>query len=84
MSGGGGLIPPDGERIVALEGRVSGVEADTSAIKHDVHELRVSTDRGFKELNERLISRPSWAVVTYITFTTSGCVGLAVALLSKI
>jgi hypothetical protein len=64
---------PDGERIVALEGRMTGVEDDVRAIKHDVREMR-----------DQLAGRPSWAVVTYITLMTSATVGLLVALASKI
>jgi hypothetical protein len=78
------IVIPEGERIVALEGRVGGVEADVHSMKNDLAKLRESTDSGFKELNARLISRPSWAVVTYITLTTSSTVGLVVALLSQI
>jgi hypothetical protein len=75
---------PDGERIVALEGRVIGVEDDVRSIRHDVRDLADSTNRGFEKLNERLISRPSWPVTIYITFTTSATVGLLVAYLSTV
>ncbi len=67
------MVAPEGERIVALEGRMAGVEDDVKTIKHDVREVR-----------DQLAGRPSWAVVTYITMTTSATVGMAVALLTTV
>jgi hypothetical protein len=78
------VVIPEGERIAMLEGRTTAIEDDVKSIRHDVRALTESTTQGFEKLNERLISRPSWPVSLYMTFITSGFVGVLVAYLSNL
>jgi hypothetical protein len=70
----------DGERIVALEGRIAGAEADIAQNTRAINDVNAAMARGFAELRDLLTGRPSWAVVTLITLlsTTNGVLASAV------
>ena len=63
----------DNERIATLEQRA------------DEHEKRQDDmAKDIKDIKDNLLKRPSWATLAIITFLSSACIGLLVAVIAKL
>lgn len=63
-----------GERVAVLEQFKEAVGREIGELKLDIKGLK--TD--IKEMSEKLLGRPSWAVSLIITFLTTICTGLII------
>lgn len=67
------MMVTDAERLATLETEVKGIKSDIEKMGDDLADVK-----------RELLGRPQWSVVFMLTFLSSLCVGLAVALAAQI